>query len=238
MNQSLLFGDGAEVDFPLGWPEESDWSGLLGSAFSEDGFAALMKFVAAEREQNVVFPPAADVFNAFRFCSFADTRVVVLGQDPYHGQGQAHGLSFSVLEGIKVPPSLRNIYREMVEDIGGEIPASGNLQSWAKQGVLLLNTVLTVRESEAHSHRKQGWEKFTDAVIALLGQRKEPCVFILWGKPAQKKAGLVEDHHVLIESPHPSPLSASRGFFGSRPFSRTNEALEGFGCQPIVWNDR
>jgi len=232
----VLFGDDEKANCPTGWPSESDWSVPLQSAFAEDSFTELMKFVVAEREQSVVFPPASDVFNAFRFCSFADTRVVVLGQDPYHGPGQAHGLSFSVQDDVKIPPSLRNIYRELAEDVGGEVPVSGNLQTWAEQGVLLLNTVLTVRESEAHSHRKKGWENFTDAVIALLGKRTEPCVFVLWGKPAQKKARLVEDHHVLIESPHPSPLSAHRGFFGSRPFSRTNEALESFGCQPIAWN--
>lgn len=229
-------GSSRGSSFPPGWPEDSDWSQPLRDAFADEGFPKLMNFVSAEREQSVVFPPAADVFNAFRFCALADTRVVILGQDPYHGMGQAHGLSFSVLDGVKVPPSLRNIYREMAEDVGCEIPASGNLESWARQGVLLLNTVLTVRESEAHSHRKKGWEQFTDSVIGLLGQRELPCVFVFWGKPAQKKAVHVQSHHAVIASPHPSPLSASRGFFGSRPFSRANEALESFGHKPIVWS--
>lgn len=235
MTQRSLFEGTSQGDYPPGWSADSDWSPLLADAFAKESFVGLVKFVAGERDQHEIFPSEADVFNAFRFCPFADTRVVILGQDPYHGAGQAHGLSFSVAEGVKVPPSLRNIYRELAEDVGCEVPTSGNLESWARQGVLLLNTVLTVRESEANSHRKKGWEQFTDSVIGLLGTRKKPCVFIFWGRPAQKKAVFVESQHVVIESPHPSPLSASRGFFGSRPFSRANEALEGFGHKSIVW---
>ena len=243
MNQGLLFegdgdmpqGENSQSHFPPGWSEDCDWSPLLQEAFAGESFSELTKFVAAERERCNVFPSESDVFNAFRFSTFAQTRVVILGQDPYHGAGQAHGLSFSVQDGVKIPPSLRNIYRELAEDVGCEVPENGNLEAWANQGVLLLNTVLTVCEGQANSHRKRGWEQFTDTVIGLLGQRTEPCVFILWGRPAQKKATLVASHHAVIESPHPSPLSASRGFFGSRPFSRANEALEGFGAKPIAW---
>lgn len=222
--------------FPDHWPIESDWSGALADQFEADWFQNLQQFVQTERDQAVVYPPPADTFIAFRLTSLANTRVVILGQDPYHGAGQAHGLCFSVLDSVtKLPPSLKNIYKEMAEDLGCAIPARGNLESWARQGVLLLNTVLTVRESEANSHRKKGWEKFTDAVIRCVGQRKKPCVFILWGKPAEKKLNLIADHHQSIVSPHPSPLSAHRGFFGSRPFSRTNETLAKFEASPIDW---
>jgi len=178
---------------------------------------------------------ADEVFRAFELTSLADTSVVILGQDPYHGPGQAHGLCFSVSETIdKLPPSLKNVYKELAADLDCPIPQQGNLASWARQGVLLLNTVLTVRQSEANSHRKKGWEKFTDAVIKTVGDGK-PVVFILWGKPAEKKLPLIGDQHATIVSPHPSPLSANRGFFGSRPFSKTNEALSSFGRTPIDW---
>ena len=221
---------------PDHWPADSDWTDALASQFESDWFQSLTEFVSEQRDQATIFPPAEETFNAFRFTSLADTRVVILGQDPYHGAGQAHGLCFSVRESVtKLPPSLKNIYKEMASDLECEIPTHGNLELWAKQGVLLLNTVLTVRESEANSHRKKGWEKFTDAVIRCIGQREKPCVFILWGKPAEKKLPLIDEQHVNIVSPHPSPLSAHRGFFGSRPFSQTNEALKSFGQAPIDW---
>ncbi len=223
-------------EFPHHWPIDSDWTPALKDELSSDWFQSLAEFVSQQRSDATVYPVPADTFNAFRWTSLAETRVVILGQDPYHGPGQAHGLCFSVLDSVtKLPPSLKNVYKEMAADLGCEIPTAGNLESWAKQGVLLLNTVLTVRESEANSHRKKGWEKFTDAVIQCIGERKTPCVFILWGKPAEKKLPLIGEQHSTIVSPHPSPLSASRGFFGSRPFSRTNESLESFGQQAIDW---
>lgn len=220
---------------PPFWPTDSDWTALSADHFASDGFRDLIAFVDRQREEANVFPPADEVFNAFRLTSFSETRVVILGQDPYHGAGQGHGLSFSVRDNVKLPPSLRNIYKELASDLECEIPTRGNLEAWARHGVLLLNTVLTVRESEANSHRKQGWEDFTDHVIRCLGTRDQPCVFIFWGKPAEKKTPLVEPHHKVIVSPHPSPLSARRGFFGSKPFSRTNEALVAFGSEPINW---
>jgi uracil-DNA glycosylase len=222
--------------FPKHWPIDSDWTAALDAELKSEWFQSLTDFVVQQRAEATVYPPAADTFNAFQWTSLADTRVVILGQDPYHGAGQAHGLCFSVLESVsKLPPSLKNIYKEMAADLKCEIPTVGNLESWARQGVLLLNTVLTVRESEANSHRKKGWEKFTDAVIKRIGERETPCVFILWGKPAEKKLSLIGEQHTTIVSPHPSPLSASRGFIGSRPFSRTNEALAAFGQTPIDW---
>ena len=217
------------------WPDESDWTPALKSQLESDDFKNLMAFVVEQRSEHTVFPKPEDTFNAFRFSSLADTRVVILGQDPYHGAGQAHGLSFSVQQGIKIPPSLRNIYKEYVTDLEFDSPEHGDLSAWAKQGVLLLNTVLTVREGEANSHRKQGWERFTDAVIQTLSDRQQPVVFILWGKPAEKKTSLIDGRHGVIVSPHPSPLSARRGFFGSRPFSKANELLLEFGQQPIDW---
>jgi len=221
---------------PDHWPVDSDWTEALATQFESDWFQSLSEFVSQQRAEATVFPPAEETFNAFRLTSLAATRVVILGQDPYHGPGQAHGLCFSVRDSVaKLPPSLKNIYKEMASDLGCEIPPRGDLESWARQGVLLLNTVLTVRESEANSHRKKDWEKFTDAVIRCIGQRETPCVFILWGKPAEKKLPLIADQHMTIVSPHPSPLSAHRGFFGSRPFSRTNEALDSFGQTTIDW---
>ena len=175
------------------------------------------------------------MFNAFRLTGYNDVKAVILGQDPYHGLGQAHGLSFSVREECRLPPSLKNIYKELQSDLSVDQPTQGNLESWARQGVLLLNTVLTVREGEANSHRKRGWENFTDCVIKTLSQRKQPVVFLLWGKPAQSKASLIADRHIILTAPHPSPLSAYRGFFGSRPFSKTNAALAKIGQSPIDW---
>jgi uracil-DNA glycosylase len=182
-----------------------------------------------------VFPDPEDVFNALHLTPLANVRVVVLGQDPYHGPGQAHGLSFSVRHGVAVPPSLRNIYKELGTDLGIEHPGHGNLEAWARNGVLLLNSVLTVRAHEAGSHRKRGWETFTDRIIGLVSDKPEPVVFILWGNFARSKAALISDRHHVIESPHPSPLSASRGFFDTKPFSRANAALMAAGRDPVDW---
>ena len=220
---------------PPAWPVDSDWTPRVGHIFQTRTGQALLGFVAAERNQFMVFPEAGDVFNAFRLTSFAGTQVVILGQDPYHGAGQAHGLSFSVPDGIKHPPSLRNIFRELAHETDMPQPDSGNLESWARQGVLLLNTVLTVREGQAGSHRGQGWETFTDCVIQELDKHPEPLVFVLWGKSANEKAAFIDSRHELVVSPHPSPLSAHRGFTGSRPFSQINTALRKFGREEIRW---
>lgn len=202
----------------------------------KDYFLALTEFVDAERNRHEVYPPQDQVFAALEATPYADVRVLVLGQDPYHGEGQAHGLCFSVQHGTKIPPSLRNIYKELAADVGCEIPTHGCLTAWAQQGVLLLNTVLTVRATEANSHRKQGWETFTDQVIQRVNEKQQPVVFVLWGGPAQKKRRLVnEDLHHVIASPHPSPLSAHRGFLGSRPFSAVNEVLRCSGRDEIDW---
>lgn len=199
-------------------------------------FSALQAFVAQERQQHAVYPPAAEVFAAFALTAFEQVRVLLLGQDPYHQAGQAHGLCFSVRTGIPPPPSLGNIFRELRADLGYPPPAHGNLASWAKQGILLLNTVLTVRADQPLSHRGRGWETFTDAVIGRLNERAEPLVFVLWGKPAQQKLRLIDTHrHAVIQAAHPSPLSATRGFFGSRPFSAINAALRRFGQAEIDW---
>jgi len=217
------------------WPQHSDWTVKLESHFNSQSFAALAIYLASEFEVETIFPAPQNIFRSFKLTSFADTKVVILGQDPYHGPGQAHGLSFSVEAGIKPPPSLRNLFKELSSDLDCRPPESGDLSAWAQQGVLLLNNVLTVRSGAAHSHKNQGWEDFTDAVIGELNQHAQPLVFILWGKPAQKKAAAIDDRHCKIVSPHPSPLSAYRGFFGSRPFSATNAALEKFGRAPIQW---
>ena len=227
--------ESSEPGLPDHWPRDSDWTDALQHALATSVFQTLQQFVKLERQTETVYPAAENVFAAFRETSYAGAKVVILGQDPYHGPGQAEGLSFSVPEGVSHPPSLRNIFKELHQDLGQPIPESGSLISWARQGVLLLNTVLTVRAGEAHSHRKQGWELFTDEVIKTLSDRQQPLVFVLWGKPAEKKAQLIDPGHELIVSAHPSPLSASRGFFGSRPFSRTNDALRRWGQQPIDW---
>jgi len=224
------------MNLPLHWPADSDWTAHLEPHFAGQDFQQLLTFVANQRATQVVYPSAEDTFNAFHFSSLAETKVVILGQDPYHGPGQAHGLSFSVLPGVKIPPSLRNIYKELASDTGSQIPDHGDLSSWARQGVLLLNTVLTVRDGEANSHRKRGWENFTDAVIDVLSRREQPVVFILWGKPAEKKSRLIDERHSVIVAPHPSPLSAHRGFFGSRPFSKANEVLAALGLLPVDWS--
>jgi uracil-DNA glycosylase len=197
----------------------------------------LQDFVTRERSQYQVFPSHENVFTALELTSFANTRVVILGQDPYHEPGQAHGLAFSVQQETRIPPSLRNIYKELATDIGCEVPIHGNLTSWAQQGVLLLNTTLTVRSGQAASHQGHGWEQFTDHIIRELSDKSETIVFILWGASSRKKVKLInQQRHVVIESAHPSPLSARHGFFGSRPFSRANAVLKEKGREPINWS--
>jgi uracil-DNA glycosylase len=215
---------------------KNDWSFYLEPEFEKDYYLKLRKFLIAEYRTRTIYPDMYDIFNALHMTSYADTKVVILGQDPYHGPGQAHGLSFSVKPGIQPPPSLQNIFKELRDDLGCRIPDHGHLAKWAEQGVLLLNTVLTVRAGEPNSHKNMGWETFTDKVMEILNQKPEPVVFLLWGSHAQQKAGLITNpRHVLIRSPHPSPLSAHRGFFGSRPFSRANEALRRTGQTEIDW---
>lgn len=212
----------------------NDWEKVLKDEFDKPYFIQLMNFLEKEYEEETIYPQKSDVWNAFEYTSFSDVKVVILGQDPYHGEGQAHGLSFSVKPGVKHPPSLRNMLKELHEDIGCPFPQNGTLTKWAKQGVLLLNTVLTVREGQAHSHKNKGWEIFTDEVIRVLSEREQPIVFVLWGKPAQLKKRLIDTtRHVVIESVHPSPLSAHRGFFGSRSYSKVNVKLTEWGEQPI-----
>lgn len=215
---------------------EPGWLEVLGDEFSKLPMQALRSFLIEERKRYTLFPPMKDVFNAFWLTPFDKVRVVVIGQDPYHGRGQAHGLCFSVQRGVKPPPSLLNIYQELRDDLGIPPAQHGELTAWASQGVLLLNTVLTVREGEAGSHAGKGWEAFTDRVIYELNTRKEGLVFLLWGKPAQAKAAMVDtQRHKVIRSAHPSPYSANAGFFGSRPFSQTNTWLEAHGEAPIQW---
>lgn len=214
----------------------TDWNPLLRGEFEKEYWSELMAFVAAERARVEVFPPPDAVFAALHLTPFADVKVVILGQDPYHGPGQAHGLCFSVRPGVERPPSLNNILVELEADLGVPAPDHGNLESWARQGVLLLNTTLTVRARRAASHQRQGWERFTDEVIKTVSDKPELVVFILWGSAARKKVSLIDgQRNCIIESAHPSPLSAHRGFFGSRPFSRANEALVAAGRQPVDW---
>ncbi|MCA1055042.1 uracil-DNA glycosylase [Rossellomorea aquimaris] len=215
---------------------QNDWSEVLGEELQKEYYLNLREWLKNEYETKNTHPSMDDVFNAFHYTAYHDVKVVLLGQDPYHGPNQAEGLSFSVKKGVKLPPSLRNMYKELEADIGCSIPRHGSLVKWAKQGVLLLNTVLTVEEGKAHSHRGNGWETFTDRVITLLNEREEPMVFLLWGKPAQGKRALIdESKHGVITAPHPSPLSAHRGFFGSRPYSRANQFLKEKGLEPIDW---
>ena len=214
----------------------TDWNPLLRSEFDEPYWAELQQFVADERRRGPVFPPADDVFAALHLTPYADVKVVILGQDPYHGAGQAHGLCFSVRRGVAIPPSLRNVYQELRDDLGVTTPSHGNLEHWARQGVLLLNTTLTVRSGQAASHQGKGWERFTDRVISTVNEKAGRVVFLLWGAPSRKKKALVDSsRHTVIESAHPSPLSAHNGFFGSRPFSRANTALREAGREPIDW---
>ena len=214
------------------------WHEALGAEKEQPYFRHIIQSVRQEREAGrIIYPPAADVFNAFKATEFNQVKVVILGQDPYHGAGQAHGLAFSVRPEIDIPPSLVNIYKELADDIPGfSIPQHGCLQHWAEQGVLLLNTVLTVRAGQAHSHAALGWETFTDAVIQLISQRCAHVVFLLWGTPARRKAAMIDaTRHCILEAPHPSPLSAHRGFFGCRHFSRANAYLQQQGLTPIQW---
>ncbi|MCP8616098.1 uracil-DNA glycosylase [Salirhabdus salicampi] len=214
----------------------NDWHEILKGEFQKSYFQTLKSTLEKEYRNTTVYPKEEEVFQAFHYTAYHATKVVLLGQDPYHGLNQAHGLSFSVRKGEKIPPSLRNIYRELHEDINCPIPNHGCLVDWAKRGVLLLNTVLTVRAHEANSHQKIGWDLFTNEVIRLLNERDKPVVFILWGRQAQQKKGMIHNHHhLIIEAPHPSPLSARRGFFGSRPFSKTNNYLQSIGEPTIDW---
>ena len=217
-------------------PITGAWADALKDEFRKPYYRTLFKKVEEEYSTHQIFPDPDDIFNAFHFTPLDQVKVVILGQDPYHGDGQAHGLCFSVKPDVEIPPSLVNIYKELESDLGCYIPNNGYLEKWARQGVMLLNTVLTVRAHQANSHRGIGWEEFTDAAIKILAAQERPMVFILWGKPAQsKKVYLDPTKHLIIESPHPSPLSAYRGFFGSRPFSRTNDYLVSHGLTPIDW---
>ncbi|MEZ8627488.1 uracil-DNA glycosylase [Vibrio splendidus] len=214
------------------------WESIINDERDKEYFQNVLAFVEQQRNSGkTIYPPQEQVFSAFDMTPFESVRVVILGQDPYHGAKQAHGLAFSVLPGVKIPPSLRNMYKELVQDIDGfEIPSHGYLDTWASQGVLMLNTVLTVEEAKAHSHAKCGWETFTDAIIAELNQRSEPIIFLLWGAHAQKKGQAIDaDKHHVLTAPHPSPLSAHRGFFGCQHFSTTNKLLSSMDQQPIDW---
>ena len=215
---------------------ENSWLERLSEEFKSSYFFDLKNFLVEEKKKYKIYPPGSEIFAAFNYTPFDNVKVVILGQDPYHGPGQANGLCFSVKKGIPQPPSLRNIFKELKNDLGIEIPKSGNLEKWAHQGVLLLNATLTVRANQAGSHQNRGWERFTDKAIFTLSETKEGLVFILWGKYAQNKELLIDaSRHLLIKSPHPSPFSADRGFFGSKPFSRTNEYLELRGIGKIDW---
>ncbi|MHA6482190.1 uracil-DNA glycosylase [Paenibacillus sp. strain BS8-2] len=215
---------------------KNDWATVLADEMNQPYFVKLSGFLDSEYDRETVYPAREDIFNALRYTSLADTKVVVLGQDPYHGPGQAHGLSFSVKEGVPTPPSLLNMFKELRDDLGCSMPNNGYLLEWAKQGVLLLNTVLTVRGNEANSHKSQGWETFTDQVIKMVNEKEEPVVFVLWGSHAHKKAELITNkRHLQLRAPHPSPLSSYRGFFGSKPFSQANDFLRANGRGEIDW---
>ncbi|MBQ8672484.1 MAG: uracil-DNA glycosylase [Bacteroides sp.] len=215
---------------------EDSWKSKLQQEFDKPYFQALTDFVRQEYTQGTVYPPGSLIFNAFNLCPFHKVKVVIIGQDPYHGPGQAHGLCFSVNDGIAFPPSLVNIFKEIKSDIGTDTPFTGNLTRWAEQGVLLLNATLTVRAHQAGSHQRKGWEEFTDAVIRILAEEREHLVFILWGAYAQRKGAFINrERHLVLSSAHPSPLSAYNGFFGNKHFSRTNEYLQRHGETPISW---
>lgn len=215
---------------------EPSWKEQLKAEFEKPYFQQLTDKVRQEYRQGACYPPGPLIFNAFNLCPFDRVKVVIIGQDPYHEPGQAHGLCFSVKPGIDIPPSLQNIYQELHDDLGCTIPDHGCLTKWARQGVLLLNTVLTVRAHQANSHRGIGWEEFTDAAIRILNKQERPIVFILWGRPAQAKRAMLDNpQHLVLTAPHPSPLSAYRGFFGSRPFSKTNAFLQEHGITPVDW---
>ena len=214
----------------------NDWLDAVGEEFKKDYYRNLYQFVKEEYSKHVIYPASEDIFNALHLTPLKDVKVVILGQDPYHNVNQAHGLCFSVKPEVDIPPSLMNIYKELHDDLGCYIPDNGYLVKWAKQGVLLLNTVLTVRAHQAASHQGKGWETFTDAIIRAVDQEDRPIVFILWGRPAQNKKKMLHNpKHLILEAPHPSPLSAYRGFFGSKPFSKTNTFLQEHGLEPIDW---
>lgn len=215
---------------------EESWKKHLTDEFDKPYFTQLVEFVKKEYTNHKIYPPGKQIFSAFDHCSFDNTKVVIIGQDPYHGEGQANGLCFSVADGIRKPPSLVNIFKEIVDDIGKPIPESGNLERWANQGILLLNATLTVRASTPGSHQNKGWEAFTDAVIKVLNEQKQNIVFLLWGSYAQKKGAIIDrSKHQVLESPHPSPFAAHRGFFGSKHFSECNNYLEDYGSVTIDW---
>ncbi|MBU5483941.1 uracil-DNA glycosylase [Clostridium sp. MSJ-11] len=215
---------------------KNDWQDLLEDEFKKDYYLKLRKFLINEYRTKIIYPDMYDMFNALHYTQYKDVKVVILGQDPYHGPNQAHGLSFSVKPGVPAPPSLMNIYKELNSDLGCFIPNNGYLKKWTDQGVMLLNTVLTVRGGQANSHKDMGWEHFTDKVISLLNHREDPIVFILWGNNAQSKLNIINNsRHYIIKSTHPSPLSAHRGFLGSKPFSKANNFLTSIGKDPIDW---
>lgn len=215
----------------------NDWDEKLKVIWDSEGFKKFYQLVEEEYKNKIIFPPKDHIFEALKLTSFKDTRVVIVGQDPYHGEGEAHGLSFSVQKGVKVPPSLQNIYKELESDLGIPPRNSGDLTGWAKSGVLMLNAVLTVVKDTPASHRKLGWERLTDYIIKTLNEKEEPVVFILWGNFAKEKMSLITNkHHLILTSPHPSPFAARYGFFGSKPFSKTNEFLKSKGLKEIDWN--
>ena len=215
----------------------NEWDTLLQDEFQKDYYQQLRAFLTEEYKSGPVYPPKEDIFNALKYTSYSDVKLVILGQDPYHGLGQAHGMCFSVRPGVPMPPSLQNIFKELHDDIGIFPPKTGYLVPWAREGVLLLNTVLTVRDGQPNSHKNQGWEQLTDRIITLLGEREQPIVFLLWGSHARKKKELIHaPHHLILECAHPSPLSAHRGFFGCEHFSRANQFLYDHGIDPVDWN--
>ena len=215
---------------------KNDWEPLLQEEFEKPYYKSLREFLKEEYRTRIVYPKPDEIFNALHYTDYDDVKVVILGQDPYHGPNQAQGLSFSVNPGVRIPPSLKNMFKELHDDLGCHIPNHGSLVKWAEQGVLLLNTVLTVRQGEPNSHKGKGWETFTDRVIQLLNEREKPVVFVLWGKHAQAKAPLITNsHHYIIEAPHPSPFSANRGFFGSKPYSKVNAFLQSVHETEIDW---
>ena len=218
---------GSDRDMP-------DWKDVLAEEWDKPYFKQLQSFLDEEYTSQIIYPARSEIGSAFKITAYENVKVVILGQDPYHGEGQAHGMSFSVKPGVRIPPSLKNMLKELEGDLGCPLPADGYLESWAKQGVLLLNTVLTVRAGVANSHKGMGWETFTDTVIQKLSERTKPIIFVLWGKPAQSKKRLVDtDKHVILQAPHPSPLSAHRGFLGSKPYSQINAQLAAWDGQPI-----
>ncbi|MBU5591452.1 uracil-DNA glycosylase [Clostridium sp. MSJ-4] len=215
---------------------KNDWQYLLEDEFKKDYYLNLRKFLISEYKTRTIYPDMYDIFNALHYTEYKNVKIVILGQDPYHGPNQAHGLSFSVKPGVPAPPSLMNIYKELNSDLGCYIPNNGYLKKWSNQGVMLLNTALTVRAGEANSHKNMGWEYFTDRIISLLNDREDPIIFILWGSNAQSKMSIITNpKHYIIKSVHPSPLSAHRGFFGSKPFSKANNFLISIGKEPIDW---